>query len=192
MSDSVQSNAVKVYEQPGRVAGIPVEINSAVQVDFSNDRILTMKSGQKVLSMVVHPSVQVTLEDTKLSLLPIVGAEHARAQAGTARALANNMMIGLTRGFEKKLSLVGVGYKAKLQGQSLVLSLGYSHDIHFDLPEGIQADVPSQTEILIKGVDKQAVGQVAAKIRAFRPPSPYKGKGVRYHDEVVKLKEVNK
>lgn len=190
MVDTAQTN--KVYEQPGRIAGTPVVIDSSVQVTFDAQRLLTMKSAKQSLSFTVHPSVLVTIEDHQMTLLPLVGAENAKAHAGTARALAANMMTGLVKGFERKLNLVGVGYKAKLQGKSLVLSLGYSHDIHFDLPEGIAADVPNQTEIVIKGADKQQVGQVAAKIRAFRPPSPYKGKGVRYHDEVVKLKEVNK
>ena len=116
----------------------------------------------------------------------------AGAQSGTARALVNNMVVGVTTGFERKLSLVGVGYRAAAQGETLKLQLGFSHDIIYNLPKGVKAETPTQTEIIIKGSNKQQVGQVAAEVRAYRSPEPYKGKGVRYVDEVVHLKETKK
>jgi large subunit ribosomal protein L6 len=119
-------------------------------------------------------------------------SRHAKAMSGTVRALVANMVQGVSKGFEKKLSLIGVGYKAAAQGKSLNLSLGFSHPVDYALPEGIKAETPSPTEIVIKGIDKQRVGQVAAEVRAFRPPEPYKGKGVRYIDEVVQIKETKK
>jgi large subunit ribosomal protein L6 len=131
-------------------------------------------------------------EDGVLTVVLNNDTPEAGAQSGTARALVNNMVVGVTAGFERKLSLVGVGYRAAAQGDSLKLQLGFSHDIIYNLPKGVKAETPTQTEIIIKGSNKQQVGQVAAEVRAYRSPEPYKGKGVRYVDEVVHLKETKK
>jgi large subunit ribosomal protein L6 len=144
------------------------------------------------LSHNLHPSVGLKQEDGVLTVILNNNSPEAGAQSGTARALVNNMVVGVTTGFERKLSLVGVGYRAAAQGESLKLQLGFSHDIIYNLPKGVKAETPSQTEIIIKGSNKQQVGQVAAEVRAYRSPEPYKGKGVRYVDEVVHLKETKK
>jgi large subunit ribosomal protein L6 len=140
----------------------------------------------------LHPSVGLKQEDGVLTVVLNNNSPEAGAQSGTARALVNNMVVGVTAGFERKLSLVGVGYRAAAQGDSLKLQLGFSHDIIYNLPKGVKAETPTQTEIIIKGSNKQQVGQVAAEVRAYRSPEPYKGKGVRYVDEVVHLKETKK
>lgn len=140
----------------------------------------------------MHPDVEVAQEGTALKTSSRSKAKQSVALAGTTRALLNNMVIGVSQGFEKKLSLVGVGYRAKAQGSKLDLTLGFSHPVQYEVPEGIKVETPSQTEIVISGADKQVVGQVAADIRAYRPPEPYKGKGVRYTDEHVARKEAKK
>jgi large subunit ribosomal protein L6 len=142
--------------------------------------------------MLVKSEVEITDEEGIPSVKTPSGSPFAAAMAGTSRALHNNMVIGVTGGFERKLTLVGVGYRAKVQGKKLDLTLGFSHPVVYEVPEGIVIETPSQTEIIVKGMDKQKVGQVAAEIRRYRPPEPYKGKGVRYADEQVKLKDAKK
>ena len=138
------------------------------------------------------PSVEVKYEADTLTFAPKAGIVNADAQAGTARALVNAMVIGVTEGFTKKLQLVGVGYRAQMKGNTVALSLGFSHPVEHELPAGVTGECPSQTEIILKSADKQLIGQVAADIRAYRKPEPYKGKGVRYADEVVRTKEAKK
>lgn len=160
-------------------------------VEFRQDGArLTVKGPKGELSMELHPSVKVEERDGALHFEP--AREGAMAMAGTMRALVGNMVQGVTEGFEKKLQLVGVGYRAQAQGKVLNLQLGFSHPVEFQLPDGVTVETPSQTEIVVRGADKQKVGQVAAEIRAFRPPEPYKGKGVRYSDERVIMKEAKK
>lgn len=151
-----------------------------------------MKGSKGALELSVHPSVEVVQESGELRFAARNGDQQNKAMAGTTRALVNNMVVGVSQGFERKLQLVGVGYKAQAKGQVYSLALGFSHPIDYQLPQGITAETPSQTDILIKGIDKQLVGQVAAEIRDFRRPEPYKGKGVRYADEVVHRKEAKK
>ncbi|MEE4300300.1 MAG: 50S ribosomal protein L6 [Pseudomonadales bacterium] len=174
-----------------RIAKNPITVPSGVEVAVAAGE-LKVKGGKGQLSMAINPAVEVKFEDGQLTFAPAGDAEDGWAQAGTARAVANNLVVGVTEGFEKKLQLVGVGYRAQAQGKKLNLSLGFSHPVEYELPEGISAETPSQTEIVIRGIDKQAVGQVSAEIRAFRPPEPYKGKGVRYADEYVRRKEAKK
>ncbi|WP_341502831.1 50S ribosomal protein L6 [Gallaecimonas sp. GXIMD4217] len=173
-----------------RVAKAPVVIPAGVEVKLNGQEI-TVKGKNGSLTRVLNDAVAVNQEDSQLTFGLTEGASEI-AQAGTARALVNNMVIGVTDGFEKKLQLIGVGYRAQVQGKKLNLALGFSHPVDFELPEGVTAECPSQTEIVIKGADKQMVGQVAAKIRGYRPPEPYKGKGVRYADEHVMRKEAKK
>ena len=142
--------------------------------------------------MELNPEVELANDDGKFSVTARSGSRISAAMSGTTRALLANMVRGVTDGFEKKLELRGVGYRAALQGQKLKLTLGFSHPVSYDVPEGISIETPSQTEVIIRGIDKQRVGQVAAEIRRFRPPEPYKGKGVRYADERVVLKEAKK
>ena len=142
--------------------------------------------------MEVHQKVQVKHEDNVLSFVGREGVDDSVAMAGTMRSLASNMVVGVSQGFEKKLELIGVGYRAQAQGNKLNLTLGFSHPVIYEVPEGITIETPSQTEIVVKGADKQKVGQVSADIRAYRPPEPYKGKGVRYSDERVIRKEAKK
>lgn len=174
-----------------RVAKAPVTIPAGVEVTL-NGQELSIKGGKGSLVRSIHAGVEVTKEDNVLKFAPRDGIAGADAQAGTARALVNNMVVGVTQGFERKLQLVGVGYRAQAKGSVLSLALGFSHPVEYELPEGVTAETPSQTDILIKGIDKQVVGQVAAEIRDFRRPEPYKGKGVRYADEVVRRKEAKK
>jgi large subunit ribosomal protein L6 len=141
---------------------------------------------------VFNDAVEVVQEENQLLAKPREGKANGWAQSGTARSLLNNMILGVSNGFEKKLLLNGVGYRAQAQGTKLNLTLGFSHPVAYEMPEGISVETPSQTEIIVKGVDKQLIGQVAANIRAYRPPEPYKGKGVRYADEVVRRKEAKK
>jgi len=173
-----------------RIAGNPITIPAGVEVSMEG-KVVTAKNSKATLTHRVHGAVEVEKKENILKITP-TSMENAEALAGTTRALLNNMVIGLSQGFERKLTLIGVGYRAQLQGKKLVLSLGFSHPVNYQLPEGISAEIPSQTEIIIKGADKQVVGQVAAEIRAFRPPEPYKGKGVRYADEHVIRKEGKK
>ena len=174
-----------------RIAKSPVELPKGVE--FRQDgNVVTLKGGKGELSMELNSEVELTQEGSELTVSPRSGSRFAMAVTGTMRSLLANMAHGVTEGYERKLELVGVGYRAQLQGKSLKLSLGFSHPVVYDAPEGIVIESPSQTEILIKGTDKQQVGQVAAEIRHFRPPEPYKGKGVRYAGERVVLKEAKK
>ena len=174
-----------------RVAKSPVAIPAGVEVKL-NGQDLTIKGGKGTLSWGVHKSVEVKQEENNLLFSCSDSVKGAWAQAGTTRALVNNMIIGVSAGFEKKLQLNGVGYRVKCTGNTLNLTLGFSHPVDYKLPEGVKAETPSQTEIVLKGASKQQVGQVAAEIRAFRPPEPYKGKGIRYADENVRRKEAKK
>ena len=167
--------------------GIPSNVNVLI-----NGQEIEVKGTKGSISLVMHPSVKLSQEGSELRLVPKSEAAEHRAMAGTMRSLINNMVTGVSRGFERRLQLVGVGYRAQAQGPVLNLALGFSHPVAFPVPEGISAETPSQTEIVIKGIDKQQVGQVAAKIRSYRPPEPYKGKGIRYVDEVIILKEAKK
>lgn len=174
-----------------RVAKNPVILPKGVEVTLG-DGNLTVKGPLGSLSQFVLPSVTVSKEGEALVCRAVEGAVNGSAMSGTMRALVNNMVNGVTKGFEKKLNLVGVGYKAQAQGNKLNLSLGFSHPVVHDMPNGIKVETPTQTEILIKGIDRQLVGQVASEVRAYRSPEPYKGKGVRYADEVVVIKETKK
>ena len=172
-----------------RVANSPVSLPSGVEVKLDG-RDISVKGSKGTLQMTCHQDVEIKQEDNTLTFAAANG--DAVAMAGTTRALVNNMVVGVSDGFEKKLQLNGVGYRCAVQGKKLNLTLGFSHPVEYELPEGISAETPSQTEIVLKGIDKQAVGQAAAEIRAFRPPEPYKGKGVRYADEYVRRKEAKK
>ena len=174
-----------------RVAKNPVTVPAGVEVKFGTES-LTVKGKNGELSMPLHQEVKVALEDGQITFAAADSSARANALSGTVRALVNNMVKGVSEGFEKKLQLIGVGYRAQAQGQTLNLSLGFSHPVVYALPEGVAAATPSQTEIVITGADKQAVGQGAAEIRGFRPPEPYKGKGVRYVGEHVVMKETKK
>lgn len=174
-----------------RIAKYPVTLPKGVDVSLTANQI-TVKGPLGSLSQFILPSVEVQKEGESLLCRAIENQPNGSAMSGTMRALVNNMVIGVTKGFEKKLTLVGVGYKAQAQGPKLNLSLGYSHPIVHEMPNGIKVETPTQTEILIKGIDRQLVGQVAAEVRAYRSPEPYKGKGIRYADEVVVIKETKK
>lgn len=174
-----------------RVAKYPVKIPAGVEVTIKGQEI-TLKGAKGQQQYNVHNLVKVSQNDDGISFKPANDSKAANALAGTSRANVNNAVIGVSQGFEKKLMLVGVGYRAQAQGNKLNLSLGYSHPILYLVPEGIAIETPSATEVVVKGSDKQKVGQVAAEIRKMRPPEPYKGKGVRYADEVIHLKETKK
>jgi len=174
-----------------RVAKNPIQLPSGVQVSVV-DRTVMVKGAKGALSFDLHADVDVAQDDGQLKVSARNASQGARAQSGTARAVLNNMVTGVSTGFERRLSIQGVGYRAQAQGRALNLQLGFSHPVEYQLPEGIEVQTPSQTEIVVKGVDKQQVGQVAAEIRAFRPPEPYKGKGVRYTGERVRQKEAKK
>ena len=174
-----------------RIAKEPVELPSGVEFSQSGST-LTFKGGKGTLTMELNSEVELKQDDKTLTVGPRSGSRFSTAIAGTTRALLANMAKGVSEGFEKKLELVGVGYRAQAQGKKLNLTLGFSHPVVYDVPEGITVETPSQTEILVKGADKQVVGQVAAEIRRYRPPEPYKGKGVRYADERVVMKEAKK
>lgn len=174
-----------------RVAKNPVLLPAGVEFN-ANGNVFTVKGPMGALTQILHPSVTIRSEGNALTAVPVLGADNSGAMSGTVRALLNNMVIGVSKGFERKLNLVGVGYRAQAQGDKLNLSLGFSHPVVHQMPSGVKVETPTQTEIVIKGVDKQQVGQVAAEIRAYRSPEPYKGKGVRYSDEVVLLKETKK
>ena len=174
-----------------RIAKAPVAITSGVEVKIDGQTV-TVKGSKGTISRTFNDAVEVVQEDGQVKALPREGFDNAWAQAGTARSLLNAMVLGAAEGFEKKLQLNGVGYRAQAQGSKLNLTLGFSHPVVYEMPKGITVETPSQTEIVVKGVDKQVVGQVAANIRAYRPPEPYKGKGVRYADEQVRRKEAKK
>ena len=169
----------------------PINIPSEVSLSCE-DRSILAKGKLGELQLNVHPKVEPTLEDEKISFTPSNELPETLALTGTMRALTKNIIDGVSKGFEKKLEINGVGYRAKLSGNKLELSLGFSHPIVYELPEGISAELPSQTEIVLKSTDKQKIGQVAAEIRSFRPPEPYKGKGVKYSDERIRRKESKK
>lgn len=174
-----------------RVAKSPVEVPAAVSITL-NGQNLSIKGSKGTLALQVHASVEVKHDNNVLTFAPRDGAKQSDALAGTTRALVNNMVRGVTQGFEKKLTLVGVGYRVKAEGNTVNLSVGLSHPVNYVLPQGVTVETPSQTEIVLKGTDKQLLGQVAAEIRAYREPEPYKGKGIRYSDEVVLRKEAKK
>jgi large subunit ribosomal protein L6 len=174
-----------------RIAKKPLPLPKGVDLNQSAD-VLKVKGPKGELTMAVNSEVVVSLEDSVASVSPRSGSKFSIAMAGTTRALINNMLTGVTDGFERKLALVGVGYRAKAQGKKLDLTLGFSHPVVYTAPDGIEIETPSQTEIVVKGIDKQKVGQAAAEIRRYRPPEPYKGKGVRYADEHVIRKEAKK
>jgi large subunit ribosomal protein L6 len=174
-----------------RVAKVPIIIPSGVDVRIENQAV-TVKGRKGVLVYFTHPTVGVSFHDNAMWIVPRVEDRLADAFAGTTRALLNNMVIGVSQGFEKKLELVGVGYRAQMKGQVLNLSLGYSHPIDFPVPEEVMIEAPSNTQIVVRGIDKQKVGQIAATIRSFRPPEPYKGKGVRYANETIIRKVAKK
>lgn len=174
-----------------RIAKEPVVLAQGVEFSLSGTTV-TLKGAKGSLSMELNSEVEVTQEENRITVKPRSGSRFSTAIAGTTRALLANMAHGVSEGFEKKLELIGVGYRAQSQGKKLNLTLGFSHPVNFNVPEGITIETPTQTEIVVKGTDKQLVGQVAAEIRRFRPPEPYKGKGVRYADERVRLKEAKK
>ncbi|WP_119156765.1 50S ribosomal protein L6 [Caldimonas tepidiphila] len=174
-----------------RVGKMPVAVPQGVDVSITAEQI-SVKGALGTLVRPQHPLVAVKSEGGKVSFAPANDSAEANAMSGTMRALVANMVTGVSKGFERKLQLVGVGFRAQAQGTKLNLQLGFSHPVVKDMPEGIKVETPTQTEILIKGADRQVVGQIAAEVRAFRPPEPYKGKGVRYSDEKVVLKETKK
>ncbi len=174
-----------------RIAKAPVELPSGVEFR-QEGTVVTRKGSKGSLSLELNAEVELTQEDNVLKVQPRSGSRFASAVAGTMRALLANMVDGVTNGFERKLELVGVGYRAQAQGSKLNLTLGFSHPVVYKIPDGISVETPSQTEVVVKGLDKQKVGQVAAEIRGFRPPEPYKGKGVRYAGERVVTKEAKK
>ncbi|MBI5451810.1 MAG: 50S ribosomal protein L6 [Gammaproteobacteria bacterium] len=174
-----------------RVAKNPVAVPSGVQVAIKGS-VIEIKGPKGQLHLDLHPDIGVNQADNQLQVEIVKQTKGANAMSGTVRALLNNMVTGVSKGFERKLELVGVGYRAQAQGKALNLTLGFSHPVSYPVPAGITIETPSQTEILIKGADKQVVGQVAAELRAIRPPEPYKGKGVRYSTEKIVLKEAKK
>ena len=174
-----------------RVGKQPISLPEGVSVS-QTEELITCKGALGTLTKANHPSVELVQDGSQLLVKPKKLGSEAREMHGTQRALIANMVEGVSKGFEKKLSLVGVGFRAQSEGQSLSLSLGFSHPINYEIPDGVKVETPSQTEIIVKGADKQKVGQVAAEIRSYRPPEPYKGKGVRYAGETVLLKETKK
>jgi large subunit ribosomal protein L6 len=174
-----------------RVAKSPVVIPAGVDVAIQNDQI-SVKGAGGSLVLTQNALVKITNTDGKISFEPVNASREADAMSGTFRQLVNNMVLGVSKGFEKKLTLIGVGYKAQATGNKLNLAVGYSHPVNFDMPAGITVATPTATEIVVKGADRQRVGQIAAEIRAVRPPEPYKGKGIRYADEKVTIKETKK
>jgi large subunit ribosomal protein L6 len=170
---------------------MPIDVPKGVDVQVSADKI-TVKGSNGTLTRATTGLVKVTHENGKVAFAPANESVAANAMSGTMRALVNNMVNGVSKGFEKKLTLVGVGFRAQAQGTKLNLQIGFSHPVVKEMPTGIKVETPTQTEILIKGADRQAVGQIAAEVRAIRPPEPYKGKGIRYADERVSLKETKK
>jgi len=174
-----------------RVANSPVELPSGVEVKLTDSEI-EVKGGKGTLKMALNANVEVNQDGSTLTFAAKTGGKFSKAMSGTTRALVNNMVTGVSAGFQKKLELIGVGYRVQAQGQKLNLTLGFSHPVVYELPKDVKAETPSQTEIVLSSIDKQLLGQVAAEIRAYRPPEPYKGKGVRYSDEYVRRKEAKK
>ncbi|MCZ6501359.1 MAG: 50S ribosomal protein L6 [Gammaproteobacteria bacterium] len=174
-----------------RIANQPVGIPKEVEVTLSGQE-LNVKGSKGQLNLAIHELVEISQEEDVLKISATQPSKKSNALAGTFRSIIDNMVVGVNKGFEKELELQGVGYRAQMQGSKLNLTLGFSHQVEYLIPEGIEILTPSQTQIVVKGIDKQLVGQVAAEIRAFRPPEPYKGKGVRYANEYVKRKEAKK
>ena len=174
-----------------KIAKEPVELPQGVELS-RNGTTVAIKGVKGLLSMELNSEIELIQEEKLLTVKPRSGSRFATAISGTTRALLANMVKGVTDGFEKKLELVGIGYRANCEGKKLNMTLGFSHPVTFNIPEGITIETPSQTEVVVKGTDKQLVGQVAAEIRRFRPPEPYKGKGIRYSDEQIVIKEAKK
>lgn len=174
-----------------RIANNPVAIPKGVEVKV-NAGMVSVKGPKGELSQALHPTVDIQQGDDVLTFAAKNTSKEAKALSGTMRALISNLVTGVSDGFERKLTIIGVGYRAAVQGKNLSLTLGFSHPVNYPIPDGITIECPSQTEIVVKGTDKQVVGQVASEIRAYRPPEPYKGKGVRYADEHVVRKEAKK
>ena len=174
-----------------RIAKYPVPVPKGVELSIASGQI-SVKGPLGTVARAADPNVEVKKDGEQIVFKALGNSNHANAMSGTMRALVANMVTGVTKGFERKLALVGVGFRAQAQGDKLNLTLGYSHPVVHQMPKGIKVATPTQTEIVITGVDKQLVGQVAAEVRAHRPPEPYKGKGVRYVDEVIVLKETKK
>jgi large subunit ribosomal protein L6 len=174
-----------------RVGKMPITVPQGVDVSIANDKI-TVKGTLGTLTLAANSLVEVKKDGTVVTFAPVNDSQEANALSGTFRALVNNLVNGVSKGFEKKLTLVGVGFRAQAAGPKLNLQIGFSHPVVKDMPAGITVACPTQTEIVIKGADRQAVGQIAAEVRAIRPPEPYKGKGIRYADERVALKETKK
>ena len=170
---------------------MPIAVPAGVEVAIKDDQI-SVKGAGGTLSLAQNALVKVASKDGQLGFEPANDSREANAMSGTMRQLVNNMVVGVTKGFEKKLNLVGVGYKAQAQGAKLNLSVGFSHPVNLDMPAGITVATPTPTEVVVKGADRQRVGQMAAEIRAIRPPEPYKGKGIRYADEKITIKETKK
>lgn len=174
-----------------RVGKMPIAVPKGVDISIAIDSI-TVKGPLGILSLPLNGLVEIVNQNEVLTCTAANDSREANAMSGTVRALVNNMVDGVTKGFQKKLNLVGVGFKAQAQGDKLNLALGFSHPVVHQMPEGVKCETPTPTEILIKGINRQQVGQVAAEVRAYRSPEPYKGKGVRYSDEVVVIKETKK
>ncbi len=174
-----------------RVGKMPITVPKGVDVTVADDKI-TVKGANGTLVRALNPLVAVNSDGGTIKFTPVEGKPDADAMSGTMRALVANMVTGVSKGFERKLTLVGVGFRAQAQGQKLNLQIGFSHPVVKEMPAGVKVATPTQTEILISGADRQAVGQLAAEVRAFRPPEPYKGKGIRYAEERVSLKETKK
>ncbi|MBT8445942.1 MAG: 50S ribosomal protein L6 [Gammaproteobacteria bacterium] len=174
-----------------RIANNPITVPSGVDINVSGQQV-TVKGKQGSMEHSVHENVVVSIEEQQVKIAARDASKRSRALAGTSRAVLNNMVTGVSEGFERRLLINGVGYRAAVQGKTLNLTLGFSHPVEYPIPEGITIETPSQTEVVIKGMDKQRVGQVAANIRAYRPPEPYKGKGVKYADENIVRKEAKK
>jgi large subunit ribosomal protein L6 len=174
-----------------RIANNPVDIPKGVEVSLSGQE-LSVKGSKGQLNLTIHELVEISKEENLLKFAATEAGKKPSAMAGTFRSLVSNMVVGVSQGFQKELELRGVGYRAQMQGSKLSLTLGFSHPVEYPIPEGIKIETPTQTQIIVKGIDKQVVGQISAEIRAFRPPEPYKGKGVRYADEQVKRKEAKK
>jgi len=174
-----------------RIAKAPVSIPKGVEIKLDGN-MMTVKGSKGLLSQILNSAVNIDIADNVIHMQWDKDNKEATAQAGTARAILNNMVTGVSAGFEKKLTLIGVGYRAQAKENTLSLSLGFSHPVDYEVPAGITVETPTQTEIIVRGTDKQLVGEVSAKIRAYRPPEPYKGKGVRYAEENVVRKEAKK
>jgi large subunit ribosomal protein L6 len=174
-----------------RVAKLPIALPKGVEANLNGNE-LTIKGAKGTLVAELHPKVEIEISSSIIKVIPDKANSSINALAGTTRANINNMVVGVSQGYEKKLNLIGVGYRAQAKGNSVSLSLGYSHPVEYLAPLGVTIETPTQTEILVKGIDRQVVGQVAANIRAYRSPEPYKGKGIRYSDEVIVKKEAKK